>query len=358
MAVAVSLSAYGAYVFLSVPTTPTLTVYTYGSFLGGGCGTAGAPAACDAVFGAFERAHHVRIVVESPPGTLASTLIAQAASPRADVVIGLDEISGPQAAAAGVLVPYTPPGIGSVPAQLAEDLGSGGFVTPYEYGYLAIDANLTRGPSAAALANWSFPAVAANSSLARQLLIEDPTTDITGGEFLLWEIAFYTSVLHGDWTSFWRSVDGAVQVAPDWSTAFAQFTGPPDGPPMVVSYSLDPAYAAVYGGPGFRTILGQWNGTSYGWRTVYGLGIVHGTAHADLARSFVDWFLTGTVQSQLPLNEWEYPANASVPLPDSFSAAIAPGSIVPLNAALPASVRTANWPSYVDTWQAIANQHG
>ncbi len=356
MVLALAVSAYAAEVVLTQPPETTLTIYTYPSLLGG-CAGASSPN-CTAVFGAFEAAHHVRIDLETPSGTLASTLVGQASDPEADLVIGLDEITGPQAIAAGVLTPYTPPDLAGVNASLIADLGGGGYVTPYEYGYLAIDSNESTGPDAGALANWSFPATASNASLASGLMIEDPTTDITGEEFLLWEIAFYQSVLHESWEGFWRSALPHLQVAPDWSTAFTDFETPPGNPPMVVSYSTDPAYALVDGGPAFSSTVGRWNGTPYVWRTTYGLGIVKGSKHLALDEAFVDWFLTGTVQAELPLTEFEYPVNASVPLPAAFQAAVPTGGFVPLNADLPPSERVADLPTYLDEWQTLADQYG
>lgn len=356
VATAIAVSGYGAFVVLSVPSTPTLTIYAYSSLLGG-CLGASTPA-CQAVFGAFESAHHVRIDLEAPPGTLVSTLVSQREAPRADVVIGLDEITGPQAIAAGVLSPYTPPELTEVNASLVADLGGGGYVTPYEYGYLGLDSNATLGPDASALANWSFPAVARNGTLAKETMIEDPMTDITGEEFLLWEIAFYESVLHQNWQSFWQAADPNLKVAPDWSTAFGDFETPPGNPPMVVSYSTDPAYTAVDGGPAFSTTVGRWNGTPYVWRTTYGLAVVQGTAHPSLAAEFVNWFLSDPVQAQLPLTEFEYPVDDRIALPAAFGAAVPTAGFVPLNPDIPPADRASDLPDYLDAWQSLANQYG
>lgn len=300
------------------------------------------------------------VVVECPPGTLVSTLVSQANAPLADVVVGLDEITGPQAVADGLLVPYVPPALADVPANLSETLGAPGYLTPYEYGYLALDYNRSFWDAThGAVANWSFPELASNASWARSLIVEDPLTDITGEEFLLWEIAFYQAVLHQDWTGFWRAADPSLVVAPDGSTAFSEFGSGPGAPPMVVSYSTDSAYAAYYDEqPPLGSSVGRWNGTSYGWQTVYGAGIVKGSRHLALDEAFVDWLLNGSVQAQLPLTEWEYPANASVALPPVFGSAVAPSTIVPLDVAIPPANRTADLPGYLDSWQEIANTVG
>ena len=164
----------------------TLVIYTYPSLFGGA--DCGAPA-WSTVFGAFESAHHVQIDVECPAGTLASTLLAQQNAPGADLVIGLDEITGPQADADHLLVPYAPPALGNVSPALVQELSPDDAVVPYEWGYLGIDynasfANATDG----AIAHLTFPDFVENASWARQLQIEDPSQDITGEEFLVWQV--------------------------------------------------------------------------------------------------------------------------------------------------------------------------
>jgi ABC-type thiamine transport system substrate-binding protein len=85
--------------------------------------------------------------------------------------------------------------------------------------------------------------------------------------------------------------------------------------------------------------------------------VVQGSRHAALARELEDWILNGTFQSYLPENEWEYPANATVPLPPAFSAAIDPATVVALNNATTPSAVAANLtaPSgWLATWQSLA----
>ncbi len=360
IALIVVLATYGLaeYERLNPPNgEPTLTIYTYPSLLGGvDCSSPVAPT----VFGAFESAHHVRLVVECPPGTLYSTLEAQKDAPGADVVIGLDEITAPQADVAGLLLPYTSPQLTNVPANLVGELSPDHAVTPYEYGFLAIDFNATFAQTTHdAVAASNFLNFTQNSSWARELLIENPTTDITGEEFLLWEIAFYTDILHQPWQDWWEQIDPHLPpAAPDWGTAFNEFTTPPNNPQMVVSYSTDPAYAAANGAAGaYNSTVTTWNGTDYGWKTIYGIGVVRGTTHPTLAEQFVDWFLSGSVQNQIPTNEWEYPANDTISLPGVYDAVVPPDSIVPLNDGLPPSTIVANLTAWLNTWQQIENAY-
>jgi thiamine transport system substrate-binding protein len=336
----------------------TLIIYTYPSLFGGA--DCGAPA-WSTVFGAFESAHHVSIDVECPPGTLASTLVAQQNAPQADLVLGLDEITGPQADADHLLVPYAPPALADVPSSLVAELSPDDAVVPYEWGYLAIDYNATfAAATRGAVANATFPDFVTNASWASQLLIEDPSVDITGEEFLVWQILYYEDVLHQDWTGFWKATLPAMPpAAPDWGTAFGEFTSPTGNPQMVVSYSTDPAYAAVNGGAGtFNSTVSWWNGTPYGWRTIYGMGIVAGSRHLALDQEFENWFLSGTVQSLIPENEWEYPANATIALPSAFDAAVDPASITALNDDTTPTSVAGNVSGWVQEWLTLASGSG
>ena len=334
---------------------PTLVIYSYSSLFGG----PGTPAFSH-VFTTFANAHHVRVDVEYPSGTLVSTLLAQANAPAADLVIGLDEITAPEAEAHGLVIPYAPPGLANISSALLGEISPDHGVIPYEWGYLAVDYNSTFAAAThGAVAQLTLPELAANSSWARQFLTEDPTVDITGEEFLVSTIEYYDNVLHQNWTDFWTALLPQLQYepAPDWGTAFGEFTTPPNSPAMVVSYSTDPAYAAYYGQGGqYNSTVTWWNGTAYGWKTIYGVGIVSGTRHLSLDQEFVDWLLSGSVQAEIPLNEWEYPANRTIGLPSVYAAAVDPSSVVPLNGMTTPQAVASSLPGWVATYQELANR--
>jgi thiamine transport system substrate-binding protein len=356
VAVVVAVAAFGAYEVVTtlIPSgESTLVVYTYPSLFGGA--DCGAPA-FSTVFGGFESAHHVHIDVECPAGTLLGTLLQQQNAPEADLVIGLDELTTPIAEQDHLLVPYAPPALTDQDPELAGELSPDHGAVPYEWGYLAIDYNATFAASTGgAVAHATFPEFASNATWARGLLMEDPEFDITGEEFLAWQVVYYTSILHEPWQSFWTSLwsEGLPPPAPSWGTAFGEFSTP-GGPPMVVSYTTDPAYAAENGEAGeFNSTVSWWNGTAYSWRTIYGIGIVNGSHQLPLDEAFENWFLSGTVQSEIPLNEWEYPANATIALPSVYDAAIPPDTIVPLNFEIAPAQLASVLPGWIQEWQSL-----
>lgn len=359
LAAVVIVAGYATYAYLSSRPSPgeaTLVVYTYASLFGGTCGGTDAFAS---VFGGFESAHHVRVEVQCPSGTLATTLIDQRNAPGADLVIGLDEVTASQAAAAGVLVPYASPALSDVPTDLVSGLSPTHEVTPYEFGYLAVDYNDAFGrATGGAVATSNFTDFAANASWAKSLVVEDPTVDITGEEFLLWEIEYSTQVLHQNWTLFWQAADRNLQYAPDWTTAFDGFVPNGSQPQAVVSYSTDPAYAQFYASPSFNATVSHDRGQEYGWKTIYGVGIVNGSRNVALDRAFIDYFLSGTVQAEIPTNEWEYPANSTVPLPSSYQYALNASQIHALNDGTTPSQIHQNLGTWLDEWQSVENQYG
>jgi thiamine transport system substrate-binding protein len=328
----VTVAGIGAYQYYQTHTGPApLVIYTYPGLLGSvSCG--GEP--LGGILSNFSDAYHVPVEVECPSGTLVETLEEQASSPSADLVIGLDELTAPQAENLGLLIPYTSPQLASINSSVVEYLSPGHYVTPYEYGFLGIDyTNAFFNSTGGAIASSSLVNLTTNRTWARALAYEDPLSDITGEEFLAWTVEFYEHVLHEDWTNFWRAIQsyGATD-AGSWSTAFNTDFVDLGSNPLVVSYTTDPASAVYYGeGNFFNTTVSAWAQALYSWETIYGIGIVAGTHHLTLDQQFINYFLNGTVQLEIPLNEWEYPANETVRLPPIYAPLIPPSSITPLN---------------------------
>jgi len=364
IALVVVIASFATYQYYSSGAAsgrPTLVVYTYSSLFSGNCG--GGAANLSMLLGEFEQEHGVRIQLVCPSGNLVSALQSPAdfGLPAADLVVGLDEITAPEAEALGLLAPYSPPELSSVPPWIVTELDPMLGVVPYEYGFLAVD--FTSGffnETGGAVAQATLPDFVDNATWTAQLVTENPVYDITGEEFLVWQIEYYETVLHQSWQGFWRQFfsESHPNPATDWSMAFAEFGAPAGQNQLVVSYATDPAYAAASGEAGsFNSTVSWWNGTAYGWRTIYGVGVVHGSRHMQLAEELEQFILSGTFQSYIPENEWEYPANETVALPSVFSAAIDPASVVALNNATTPSEVASNLTApggWLSTWQALA----
>lgn len=361
LVVAVVIVVAGFSVYYGVLNKPsgekTLTVYTYSSFLAYGPNKT---KAFNTVFGTFEKAYNVKIVVKTPSNGILQQLQAEKNNPQADIVIGLTNMNGVVASNQGLLLNYTPPGASYINSSLIKDMGSSSsYITPYEYSYLGIDYNRSYVSGTQYDTNGSFMPSFSNLSeqyLATNLLMENPTTDDTGLGFLLWQIAYYKYVLNdSNWMSWWNTTAKYTtgHIYDSWDTAFGYYdTG--NGTNMAVSYLTDPAYNQFFGyGNSTGSTVTYHNGKAYGWRTIYGIGIVNGSGNVALDKEFVNYFLSPTVQNEIPTNEWMYPANSTIALPQVFSNLPDQNSIYPLNNYITASDIATNIQAWETQWLSL-----
>lgn len=353
VAVVVIIAGFSIYYILEnkPPGNKTLTVYTYDSFMAYGPNKT---KAFNTVFGNFEAAHNVKIVVKTPSSGLLQQLLAEKNNPQADIVIGLTNMNSVTASNDGLLVNYTPPADKYINSSLISEMGSAAnYITPYEYSYLGIDYNKSFTNNTPYSINGVFMPTfedLANGTIASNLLLENPTVSNTGLGFLLWQIAYYKYVLHNnDWTSWWNATKPYTtgHIYDSWGTAFGYY-GTGNNTNLVVSYLTDPAYNQFFRyGNTTGSAITYHNGTAYGWRTIYGIGIVNGSKNVELDKEFVNYFMSPTVQNEIPTNEWMYPANSTITLPSVYSNLPDQSTIYPLNNYITASDIAEN----IQTWE-------
>ena len=98
----------------------------------------------------------------------------------------------------------------------------------------------------------------------------------------------------------------------------------------------------------------QNNGTEYGWRTIYNVGIVNNSGeNLSIEEDFVNYMLSGNVQQLVPLNEWMYPANGTIALPSYYSVTENQSGIVPLNNYINATDISNNIGSWDNQWLGL-----
>ena len=333
------------------PGPGTIVICTYSSFMQDGMDK---NRTYQQIFGTFEKEYNVNIVVDYSSIGLLSSLESQKNNPRAGIVIGLTNMQGVQAVNDNLLVKYTPPSISSVNSTLLQEMGPAArYLTPYEYSYLGIDYNKTNFQDG--VFNPSFASLLTGSN-ASSLLLENPTTSDTGEGFLLWEIAYYTYVLHENWTTWWTSMKPYLSghVYSSWCDAFTQFESGSSSD-LLVSYLSDPAYNLYFGYGNYTgSAVTQNNGTEYGWRTIYNVGIVNNSGeNLSIEEDFVNYMLSGNVQQLVPLNEWMYPANGTIALPSYYSVTENQSGIVPLNNYINATDISNNIGSWDNQWLGL-----
>ena len=355
--VLVVAGAYGVYNYEQsgprCPTSNTIVVDVYDSFMGSGNNPNASRAT---VFNGFEKATGSCLTVNYLQTDVANVIASSPSSQLPDVAIGLTEVTAEQLGIEGLLVPYAPPGLASVNSSLVNEISPEHFATPYEWQYLGVDYLRTIDNSSGHAFSKGdvFQPLLSNTSLAKGFLYENPTTDPVGKEFLLWQYQFYTSVLHQNWTSFWKVANPNLPTpVTDWSTGIGEFG---TGYPLFVSFGTDPAYFATYpNNISMNTSFSLYDGVDYAWETIYGAAIVKGGVHnLALDEKFVNWLLSPTVQGLIPLNEWMYPANKTIPLPPVFSVNPSVDHVVPLNSFTTPRAIAANLTGLLVTWQSLA----
>jgi thiamine transport system substrate-binding protein len=291
-----------------------LTIYAYDSFVSE-WGPAGV------VIPKFEKKYGVDVEVISvgDAGQVLNRAILEKDHPRADIVLGIDNNLLSRALDADILLPYRSPNLRLIPDDLIFDKTY--HVTPFDHGHFAIiyDSDRISDPPRS-LEDLTEP------RFRKKLILEDPRTSSPGLGFLLWTIAVY-----GDnYLDYWKRLKPSIlTISEGWDTAYGLFTS--GEAPMVLSYTTSPAYHVEYEN------TTRYRAASFAeghYRQIEGMGILKGTKNLPLARSFIDFILTMPFQKEIPLTNWMFPVNPSVPLPDSFDYALRPDKSLSLDSAV------------------------
>jgi len=111
--------------------------------------------------------------------------------PKADVVVGLTELTTEMARRENLILPYVPKNIDNI-ANVSFKMSSE-YVTPMDYGILAINYNKEKIPN-------TPKSLKELGAMTKQLMVENPKVSITGEEALQWSVALYGE----NWLDFWK----------------------------------------------------------------------------------------------------------------------------------------------------------
>jgi thiamine transport system substrate-binding protein len=333
---------------------PTFVIYTYGSFMD--WGDDGAAAVLERAFAPFEEKYNTKIdwrILDADANFIVSKLVAERGNPVADVIIGIDNILILQESAKSVLEPYQSPMLDYVNSTLVDLLDPDHYLTPFDFGFVTTiyskDAiNTTTNPE---LAQLTF-ADLATPELSSALVTEDPRLSSPGLSFLLSQIAIYQEILGQDWTTWWEDVGTNIDVEEGWNEAWEAWDISPTKH-LLVSYGTDPAYSAYFTGTAPDTAVAPfyYDGQHWAWMQVEGMGLVRNAPHPELGRAFIDYCLNATVQQEIALNQWVYPARSDISLPGVYQYALNPSNISLLNSLLSRTEIAANLQSWLDQWE-------
>ncbi len=286
----------------AVPAGTTVRLLTHDSFT-----------VSDGLFNTFtnETGIEVEVVQAGDAGELVSRALFNAGEPEADVLFGIDTTFLQRGLDGDIFRPYQSPGLESVPDEL--ELDDQHRVTPIDVGDVCVNY-WTDGVATAptSLDDLTDPAVASS------FVTQDPETSSPGFAFLLATIARYGE---DGWEDYWQQLaDGGVTVTSGWTEAYyGEFQAGGGDKALVTSYAGSPVAEVLFADPPVDTpptgVL-----VDSCFRQVEFAGVLAGTEQPDAGALLIDFMLSETFQADIPLNMFVAPANADVPLPDSYAA--------------------------------------
>jgi thiamine transport system substrate-binding protein len=288
----------------------------------------------------------VTVLESGDAGTMLSQTILTKDNPIADVAYGVDNTFLSRALAEGIFLEYMSPLLADVPSDLHADPR----VTPIDFGYVCINydrAAFEIKPPPSSLADLTLP------DYRDMLVVEDPATSSPGLAFLLATIATFGETGDYTWQDYWQDLrDNGVEVTPGWTEAYiGAFTaGGGDGDrPIVVSYASSPAVGVYFTDPPPEEAptAAVLDGC---FRQVEYAGILAGTDYPEAAGMLIDFLLSETVQEDIPLNMFVYPANRAAKLPSVFTN-YSPVPVAP--AEIPVETVELNRETWIDQWTDI-----
>lgn len=252
-------------------------------------------------------------------------------APQADVIIGVDNNAVQRAIAERICSAYKPKDAERlIPATLWKTLDKEWTFTPYDWSHFAMiyDTQSTV-PAPEHLQDLT------DSVYTKKIILLDPRTSTPGRGFVAWTVATF-----GDsYEDFWRALKpNILLMAPGWSSGYGMFTK--GEAPLVISYTTSPAYHVEYDNTDRYQVLLFDEGHIM---QIEGAGVVRGAPNEKGAKAFMDFLISAEAQATLPLTQWMYPANATVPLPESYqkAAPIATKTVTADEAAVDAAIERA-----------------
>lgn len=317
------------------PANQTIRLLTHDSFL-----------LSDSVISDFEKETGINLEIQTAgdAGTLLASSVLAAGQPTADVIFGIDNTMITKAIAANLFEPYEAEGLSNVVPAISETYGS--MVTPIDYGDVCInfDNDYFGAQPPASLQDLLLPAY------KDLLVVTDPAASSPGLAFLLASVAQF-----GDqWTDYWQDLkNNGVKVVGSWSDAYyVEFTkgGGSGQHPLVLSYATSPAAEIVYAEEPKPTSVSTGSLTAGCYRQIEYAGILRGTENLEAAQIVIDWLLSESVQNDIPLNMFVYPALQSATLPVEF---VQFAAAVEEPLMLDAETISANLDDWILQWESV-----
>ncbi len=275
--------------------TPTLTVYTYDSFVSewgpGPLVKEAFEATCEC---------NLEFIGAGDGAALLSRLKLEGERTKADVVLGLDTNLSASAKDTGLFAPH---GLEAGDTVLPIEWNDEVFL-PFDWGYFAFvyDKNTVENPPE------SFADLLASD---HSIIIQDPRSSTPGLGLLLWVKEVYGDDAADVWAKLAPRI---VTVTKGWSEAYGMFLeGEAD---LVLSYTTSPAYHLLAEEDDSKAAAIFSEGH---YMQIELTGKIASTDQGELADKFLEFTMSETFQSIIPTTNWMYPATLPFEqLPDGF----------------------------------------
>jgi len=308
-----------------------LTVYTYSSF---------PVKLIDNIREYFRKNYRLEVDFKSfsDTGPLFNQLLRERKKPVAEVVIGLDNNYYAEAIKAGLFQGYRPRNLAAVKPELIFDPQNR--LVPFDYGFVVFNydsAKITDLPKT--------HLDLLKPQYYKKIIISNPLTSSPGQIFLLSTVALYGEKGYLD---YWKKLKkNLLTIAPGWEEAYGMYT---EGEaPLVLSYGASPVYHLLYEKTErYRALV--LDGAAYA--QIETAGILKNARNKKNAQILMDYLLTPQFQSLIPENQFMYPANSQVKLPESFRIAAKADRL--LN--LPPDKVAAGLDRWLNAWEKAINE--
>lgn len=270
----------------------------------------------DGIFDDFtaETGIDVEVITSDDAGSLVSQAVLTAGNPVGDVLFGIDNTFLCRGTANDVFVPYRAANLDDVPDEL--QLAEADLLTPIDFGDVCLNYSRTAHPDGEgapeSLGDLLEP------EFRDAFVTQNPETSSPGMAFLLATIAEFGE---DGWEEFWRDLRAnGVEVTSGWTEAYEERFGAGSGKRTIVnSYASSPVADVLYSDPP-RDEPNIGIVTDACFRQVEFAGILRGTDRPEAAAKLIDFLLSPTVQSDIPLNMFVNPANATAEIPEEYAA--------------------------------------
>jgi thiamine transport system substrate-binding protein len=234
------------------------------------------------------------------------------------------------------------------------------WTTPVDHGYISVNVDVRLKNASGGPAPPSTLRELATQRWAPHFVTEDPRASSPGLGFLLATIDTFGETGPYTWKDYWRDLlRNGTLVAHDWSAAYVLHYSGGYGASdksnradrsIVVSYTTSPAVEVLFGAPSPPGMsVEPPRGVFHQIET---MGILRGSKHVDLARSWIDFCLTNAFQDLAAPELAVYPVVDGVRLPAEFHAyATDPSKFDPVH--LRADQIGPHLGGWLDEWQRL-----